>query len=55
MNIPQANFSETESDLETIGPVLEAESLHYDLCLGVFWLELDDTSRQHKKELRDET
>ncbi len=47
MNFPQAQVPESD-------PVLGAEGLHNDPCLGEFRLELDDTPRQYKKELRGE-
>ncbi len=37
-----------------VRPGLGTEGLHNDPCFVVFWLELDDTAKQYKKELRGE-
>ena len=53
MNVPEADGI-LSANAGPRDPELGTEGLHNDPCLGVFWLELDDTSRQYKKELRGE-
>lgn len=53
MNVPEADEKLPQTQVPE-NPELGTEGLHNDPCLGVFWLELDYTSRQHKKELRGE-
>lgn len=53
MNVSEADEEFPQAQVPKC-PELGTEGLHNDPCLGVFWLELDYTPRQYKKELRGE-